>query len=162
MATDDIDTATDTPSTWPPPIYAQSHGEPENTSGTNTTVPYVVARMTWCWGGFVLPLFWSFANRCPVFGSISFVFASLEIYCLIDVGTYGLVMDGLLLMADFALRMTLALSGHSRAWRNRRFEGGFSEFLAVQRRWALWAIVWMIAPPACYIFFGIIRMICVF
>ena len=80
MATDDIDTATDTPSTWPPPIYAQSHGEPENTSGTNTTVPYVVARMTWCWGGFVFPLFWSFANRCPVLGAVAIVIGWLEVY----------------------------------------------------------------------------------
>ncbi len=120
---------------WPPPLF---HAEPTtpavNTSGTRSSVPPEVLSFQWSWGASLLPIFWSFANRAPLFGM---VFAVLLI----------LVFQGLLffLLIDLLLRLYLGFQGHRIAWRNRRFDGGVPEFVQVQTVWRKWGLGVLIA-----------------
>ena len=154
MPTDDIDNHSDPPTTWPPPVYTvvDEFGTLENSSGQHGSVPYAVARLPWCWGGFAFPMFWAFANRCPGFGTAAIAIALLEVYFIDKPGTYDFVHGPgpLVLIADFVLRLTLGLSGNARAWRNRHFAGGVPQFFAVQRRWTFATMGLVVGLPIGY------------
>jgi len=136
MPTDDIDTVTDAPSTWPPPIY---NGEPAfvNTSGMNTTVPPEIESVNWNWGAFLLPFFWAYANKnrgfclaIAILGLLGFAAPSMLPNAFVMV----YVIAGFIYLA---ISMILAINGHALAWQRRRFDGGVDEFFAVQRTWTV-------------------------
>ncbi len=126
---------------WPPPANRYQQAQ-ENTSGMKGDVPPEIANLKWNWGAFGLSWIWGFGNQVtglavavlllPLLGFIPFVnFVSPFV-------SLGLI-------------IYLGLNGHKLAWQNRRFEGGVSQFMDVQRAWSNWGIglfvVWFLMIP---------------
>ncbi|MCE5239538.1 hypothetical protein LLH23_13765 [bacterium] len=84
-------------------------GRPLNNSGTNTPPPDEVRRMGFCWGGFALPLFFSFANN-------------ITLGCILYL-VFGIVSA-----------VWLGLLGHEEAWKHRRFQS-LAQFHRTMRVW---------------------------
>jgi len=142
MPTDDIDNQADTPSTWPPPIYPDDV-EPENTSGTNTTVPVEVSTIRWNWGAFLGGPFWAMFN-----GLINYFwcFAGLgAVGGLLAFGAFGSFYSALYVLPaeiltcfvlDLWLRCQLATKGTSESWKRLHRPKGVQGFLTEQAVWS--------------------------
>jgi len=113
--------ASQLPAVAPPPVsYDQSSGS-VNTSGLNDpNVPIDVLQLGWCWGGFMLTLFWGLANRVWI-----------SLVCLIP-------------YVGWVVCFWLGAKGHEMAWRSRRFES-IEDFKKTMRVWNAWGIGALVA-----------------
>ena len=118
---------------WPPaPTGADpSQMSVPNDSGEKAGYPPEVAAFKWNWSPWFLTWIWCFGMKMPAWGA-----AYLGLIVLSRIPMVGVAAGPLTL----ALTIYLCLNGHKLAWQNRRFAGGFPEYLAVQRAWFKWGL----------------------
>jgi len=85
---------------------------PVNTSGTDLPPPQEVREMGYCWGGYAMPFYFSWANNIGL----------------------GCLFNGLL------MSLWLGRHGHEAAWKNRHFRS-LREFQDTMRAWNRWGKV---------------------
>ncbi len=120
---------------WPPPptnaTYSDQPDEGINTSGMKSTVPPEIAALKWNWGAFFLPFLWT-ANHKMAWGWGIFV---LGLFMRLPS-----LLGGFFALLYFAAAVYVGLKGHTLGWQNRHFEGGFPQYIAVQKRWLAWGL----------------------
>ena len=135
------------PGSWPPPPGGSVYGAPggyaprggeANTSGMRQGVPPSVASLKWNWAAFLggTSLWWCFFNGSPLWGGIL-----LALVLISWIPFLGAVAG----VTYFGIAVFLGINGHKLAWEGRRFEGGYSQFIEVQRIWLKWAVGLIIA-----------------
>lgn len=108
----------------------------ENTSGRGPASEVPAEIRGWNWGAFLLSWIWGIGN-------------SAWLALLVFIPVFGLVWW-----------FVVGAKGSEWAWRGRRWES-VAQFRAVQRRWALWGVVVLIASLAAGVLFvfGIVGML---
>jgi prepilin-type processing-associated H-X9-DG protein len=59
-------------------------------------------------------------------------------------------------ICSLAISIYIGVNGHKLAWRNRRFEGGISQYLQVQRAWHNWGVGLLLIIPVIAILAAIV------
>ncbi|MEO7719544.1 MAG: hypothetical protein ABIY70_25355 [Capsulimonas sp.] len=125
------------PGAWPPPPTNNPYGQlQQNTSGMNSTVPPEIAAMKWNWGAFSLPFLWSLNHKMRGYAAIAFVLAMIDR----ATGTFDTPMGIASSLVFLAFSIYMGVKGNELAWRNRRFDGGVTQFISTQRAWMGWGI----------------------
>lgn len=114
---------------WPPPPTGQpAYGQPAvNTSGMKGDVPPEIAALKWNWGAFFFPFLWTVGHK------MTWGWAMLLVNLLSRTPGVGIVF----VIFNFIVAVYLGLTGHKQGWQNRRFEGGVTQFIDVQKRWMI-------------------------
>lgn len=117
---------------WPPPPTSQpGYGQPAvNTSGTKGDIPPEIAALKWNWGAFLLSFLWTVNHK------MSWGWGLLVLGLLSNIPFLGILFS----LVSLGIAIYLGLNGHKLGWQNRRFEGGMSEFIAVQQKWLIWGV----------------------
>lgn len=118
---------------WPPPPggFAPSEAAGENTSGMRGAVPPQIAALRWNWGAFLLSFLWT-VNHKMAWGWGILVLSLLSAIPLVG---------GIFSLANLGIAIYLGAKGHQLGWQNRRFEGGLTQYFAVQNVWLKWGVV---------------------
>ena len=126
------------PAPVPPAFPAFSPSVVDNSSGEERGGPPEVEGLHWNWGAFFCGWLWCFFHKTPGFAVLIIaagLFLSAFSLFILPAG-YALPSE-LMAVVVFGLCCYLGMHGHRMAWERRRFLGGVSQFLAVQRAWAV-------------------------
>ena len=138
---------------WPPAIGPQAVAAPlpapifspapilleeDNSSGEERGGPPEIESLHWNWGAFFCGWLWCFFHRTLGIGLLVIaagIFLAAFTLFILPSG-YALPSE-LMAVVLFGLCCYLGMHGHQFAWERRRFPGGVSQYLAVQRAWAV-------------------------
>ena len=122
----------------PPPLFSAPVREEDNSSGEERGGPPEIEDLQWNWGAFFCGWLWCLFHK--TFGLAALVILAGLLLALFTVfilpSGYALPSE-LMAVVLFGLCCYLGMHGHELGWGRRRFAGGVSQFLAVQRAWAV-------------------------
>lgn len=106
--------------------------EIENTSGSGARIPTRIEMFHWHWGAFLLPWLWLFFHGMPGLGLFMFVlglFGAAQKYL-------NPVLNVLFAFTQLGTGIYIAVNAHKWAWLNRRYPGGYNQYIDVETAWS--------------------------
>ncbi len=124
----------------PPPLLAPAPVflEEDNSSGEERGGPPEIENLHWNWGAFFCGWLWCLFHKTSGLALLVIAAGILLAVFNVFILPYGYALPSeLMAVVLLGLCCYLGMHGHQFAWERRRFPGGVSQYLAVQRAWAV-------------------------